>query len=65
MKWPPEDVERHNEQATLKLFELVREFLQIEGLTQPCAYFVQARICGYPYEPMNKTPKSDLRPGEQ
>ena len=59
MKWPPDDPERHNEQAALKLFAVVREFLEVEGLTQQCAYFVQARICGYPYEPMNKTPKPE------
>jgi hypothetical protein len=54
MKWPPDDPQRHNEQAMLKLFKLVREFLELEGLTHQCADFVQARICGYPYEPMQK-----------
>jgi hypothetical protein len=54
---PPGDREalrRHNDRAELRLFKLVREFLEVEGLTQQCADFVLARICGHPYEPLKK-----------
>lgn len=43
---PPGDQEalpRHNDRAELRLFKLVRELLEIEGLTQQCADFVLGR----------------------
>jgi hypothetical protein len=53
-EWPrvgvnnKEGVRPYNEQQRLRLFDMVIEFLRVEGLTAQCSYFVQAKVCGYP-----------------
>ena len=63
--WPRVDmndkeaVRRDTDHARLRLFDIVREFLEFEGLTDQCCYFVQAKLCGYPYTPLNRQPKEN------